>query len=115
MDSHLLYTVTKRLLFHVVWKETDDAGWIYCGLSSDLKRDLLEESINSHFQNEKIYFVLDRKQTCELDISNAIATIASNIDERDFALWSIDFKKVMSFNKIGIFRIGTCTVNQNIK
>jgi len=76
---------------------------------------LLTESINSHFLDEKIYLVLDRKKTSELNTVNAITTIASNIDKRDFSLWSLDFKKVMDFNKIGIFRIGTCTVTQNIK
>jgi hypothetical protein len=115
MDSHLIYTVTKRLLYYAKWKETADVGWIYCGLSNDLKTDLLQKSIGNHFQDKKIYFVLDRKQTCEIHTANAIATIASNIDERDFSLWSLDLKKVMSFNKIGIFRIGTCTVDQKIK
>lgn len=115
MDNHLIYTVTKRLISHVVWQETPDVGWLYCGLSDDLKTDLLIECINTHFLDEKIYFVLDRKQTCALDKANAITTIASNIDKRDFSLWSLDFKKVMNFNKIGIFRIGTCTVTQNIK
>ena len=76
---------------------------------------MLTESINSHFLDEKIYLVLDRKKTNELNTVNAITTIASNIDKRDFSLWSLDFKKVMDFNKIGIFRIGTCTVTQNIK
>ena len=115
MDNHLVYTVSKRLITHVAWQETDNIGWLYCGLSGDLKTDLLRESINEHFESEKIYFVLDRKQTSELDTVNAIANIASNIDKRNFSLWSMDFKKVMDFNKIGIFRIGTCTVTQNIK
>lgn len=115
MDAHLIYTVAKRLISYVAWQPSDDIGWLYCGLSDDLKTDFLTESINNHFQDEKIYLVLDRKQTRELDTVNAIAAIASNIDKRDFSLWSLNFEKVMDFNKIGIFRIGMYTANQNIK
>ena len=49
MYNHLIYTVTKRLINHVVWQETPDVGWLYCGLSDDLKTDLLIECINTHF------------------------------------------------------------------
>jgi hypothetical protein len=114
MDAHLIYTVANRLISHVTWQPTEDIGWLYCGLSDDLKTDLLDESINKHFQDQKIYLILYRKETCEIATVDAIATIASTIDKRDFSLWNLDFKKVMDFNKIGIFRIGTCTATPHL-
>jgi hypothetical protein len=43
--------------------------------------------------------------------NKAVAVVKRHIESMDVALWSLDFKKVIEINKIGVFRKGTCTAN----
>ena len=103
MDSRLIYTSTAKLETLVAW----DKEWTYFGNRDEVRLDLVESIINSHFDEEGIFLKRGRRDSLELSKSNAIHFIKSDLGEADFSLWAKSLKKVIKFSKIGVLLKGS--------
>ena len=101
MDSRLIFTSTTKLSHTLQW-----ADWIHIGTGSELKVDLLLESIVKIFPPKKLLLVRGRTNSIEIDKEKVFETISSLFDKEDFQLWDLPMTICISFNKIGVMRVG---------
>lgn len=107
MDSKLIHIKAQRLLSKGDLDQLPNGGWQYCGRSDDLKVSLLAQAIERQFADDNnVYFIFSRHDSRLEPKADLIDLITSNIDERNFTLWSENFCKVMEFNSIGVYRFG---------
>jgi hypothetical protein len=80
--------------------------WIYCGIGDDTKEDVIDNMINEYFQHSVLYFVSNRKESCEINKQNILERIKKELGQNELFVWDVNFKKVIEFNKIGVMRSG---------
>lgn len=91
-----------------LWKnEGMDDGWMYFGDDKKINGELIIAEINSHLTTSELLLVLDRTSSKKIARESAFESIKEHLLLRDFSLWDIDFKHVVEFNRIGVFRKGT--------
>ncbi len=106
MDSRLIYKASRHL--QPLWKnEGMDDGWMYFGDDKKINGELIIAEINSHLTTSELLLVLDRTSSKKIARESAFESIKEHLLLRDFSLWDIDFKHVVEFNRIGVFRKGT--------
>lgn len=84
-----------------------DGGWMYFGDDKKIKSEFIIAEINNHLTTSEILLVLDRSTSKKIARKSAFESIKEHLLVRHFSLWDIDFKRVVQFNLIGVFRKGT--------
>ncbi len=105
MDSKNIYISSQTYLKNVAWiKNNSDTEWIY--ISNDtLKIDLL---IDNFFEREsEFYLITDRHCSKQADKEQILKNTKDYLENYDFLIWNLRFNKVIEFNDIGVYRIGT--------
>jgi hypothetical protein len=95
-----------------VWH--DNTEWIYCGLSNDFKKGMVDTHLKEHFSDNSLYFVLTRTGSYELAFEEALPKIKKLIDSHRFSIWNTAFTKIMEFSTVGVFRRGSCAGNTSL-
>ena len=105
MDSKNIYISSQTYLKNVAWiKNNSDTEWIYIG-NDTLKIRLL---IDSFFEHElQFYFVNDRHNSKRTNKEQILENTKDYLENNDFLIWNLRFNRVIEFNKIGVYRIGT--------
>lgn len=62
--------------------------------------------ISELFGDSKIYFVVDRHNSFELELSNAVNILKSELQKTNVILCDKELTKILEFNKIGVVRKG---------
>lgn len=81
-------------------------AWIFCDVGNDMKKDVIENIINQHFEAEKLFFVNARKNSSELSNKEILERIENELEDHEIFIWDTHFEKVIEFNKIGVLRSG---------
>lgn len=80
-----------------------DSEWFYIG-DDTLK---LNSLIDLVFADEQpLYLVTDRHSSKQLSKSETFENTKNLLEKTQFSIWDLNFKKVIEFNKIGVYRIG---------
>jgi hypothetical protein len=111
MDSRLIYKTSQHLQSQVSWEKVSESEWIYCGTLGEVKYDIVESHLNIFFKTEKAYVSITRKDSFDINKATLFESIKDIIGSKDFFIWNEDFKKVIEFSKIGVFRKGLSAFN----
>ncbi len=82
--------------------KTNWGEWIYCGVGSDIKEDVIDEAIKEHFLDSILYFVSTRKGSSEINKQDILEKIKKELAQNELFIWDTNFKKVIKFDKIGV-------------
>ncbi len=107
LTSRVIYEKSKHLQSNVKWILIDDVEWIYGGTTDDLKLNIIINHFDNHFKGFKKFNIsLNRNNSYEVSRNDIEATIIKLIGIENFFIWDSDFKNVIEFNEIGVFRKG---------
>jgi hypothetical protein len=101
MEAHLIYTTHSHLKNLVIWSE-----WIYCGVGTDIKEDVINKMVHEYFGDVIIYLVTNRTESGEINKPDILGKIKKELERKELFLWDTNLKKVIEFNKIGVMRKG---------
>jgi len=79
--------------------------WVYCGVGSDTKEDVINKAVDEYFQDSIIYCVSNRRESSEVNKQNVLERI-KELEQNNIFLCDANFKKVIWFDKIGVMRFG---------
>ena len=104
MDSKNIHISSQTYLKNMFWLPNGtESEWNFIG--NDVIK--LQSLINSIFKTDQtLYLVTDRHNSLEEDKIKILEYSKLLIEQKDFLIWDIHFKKVVEFNKIGVYRIG---------
>jgi hypothetical protein len=105
MDSKNIYISSQVFSRKTLWlrNHSADSEWFFIG-SDTLKLNVL---IDSFFAEEQtLYLATDRNNSMQLPKFELLEKAYSFIEKLDFSIWDLGFKKVIEFDKIGVYRIG---------
>ena len=108
MESKLIYTASEAMKLKIFWtKVAEDSEWTYFGDDIEINRNIVNESINNYFPNDKsLYISWKRQQSFEANKIETIELIEKLLGKESFFVWNTQFKKVIEFNRIGVMRRG---------
>lgn len=109
MESRLIYAVVNSLKSNITWIKQSQTEWIYVGLQSELKSELINNKIKATFANQNIYLILGRSDSLEISRDNILVEILTRMGKEDILICDMKFSKFIEFNKLGIMRIGSKT------
>lgn len=110
MDSRLIFEANKTYQYKIVWTKLipdSDSEWITYNIEDSKSRENIKEIIELIFKSDILYVSIDRKNSFSSDKETIFDRIKNHLQKEIFFVWSSDFKVVMEFNKIGIFRFGS--------
>lgn len=105
MDSKNIYISSQVFSRKTLWlrNHSADSEWFFIG--SDTSK--LNVIIDSFFAEEQaLYLVTDRHNSKQLSKSETLENAKDLLEKTQFSIWDFNFKKVIEFNKIGVYRIG---------
>ncbi len=106
MDSRLLYSATESLKYKLDYHIKNKPDFIHFGTGLSVKYSLVNNIIKSHFENDVLYLVYKRTKSGLLNTKEIKDTYKLILGKETFHLWNKDFTKAISFDKIGVLRIG---------
>ncbi|MFL5787125.1 MAG: hypothetical protein ACJ748_03660 [Flavisolibacter sp.] len=106
MDSRLIYSSSAGLKHKINWRKAEGEEWIYYGNGNEVKKDLVIQKIQEHFNNKILYVAFTREGSFITDTENVIERIESILGISDFLIWDSKFKSAMEFSYIGVLRVG---------
>lgn len=109
MESRLIHISSSTYLSKVKWElpfEGADSEWVYFGLGNELDLALVEKVIDQHLQSEELMLDLGRHRSRQINSRAMIREFGEIIAVSGFVLWDTNFRSVIQFGQIGIFRKG---------
>lgn len=105
MDSKNIYISSQTYLKSVNWiRNNSDTEWMYIG-NDTLKIGSL---IDNFFELEsQFYFVTDRHNSKQVDKKQILERTKDYLENNGFLVWNLRFKKIIEFDKIGVYRVCT--------
>ena len=107
MDSALIYAASDSLKFKVKWQSArPESEWIYFGAQDEVNIPLALKTINEYFADGPLNIAFGRKDSIQVNKAEIQKAIQAALGKISFFVWDKDFKRVIEFNHIGVFRIG---------
>src|SRR5579875_1989902 len=106
MDSRLIHKTSEKLIANIDWIKPFDTEWIYCGSKGEVKFDVVEKELNEFLDSDMLYVVITRNNSFETSKQNLLPSISNIVGSKNLFIWNENFKKVIEFNQIGVFRKG---------
>jgi len=106
MNSRLIYESSKTYIRNVEWvfpENSKENEW-RCFEIKNI--DQISKIIQNYFGKDKLYFVISRNESFESELNDIFDKIKYLIGETNFYIWNLSFKKVIEFDKIGVYRKG---------
>ena len=108
MESRLIYESNKTYLNHVEWIKAENAGseWSFFGNDENIGEIQIRKILDENFDDENLYFVFSRNESSEMNKNELVKKISKVFRYYNFTVWNNNFRKVIEFNKVGIYRNG---------
>lgn len=107
MESRLIYESNKIYINKIIWSIfRNESEWIFLDIDKETDEKKLQKIINENFHEENLYFVTTRNDSVQISKKDISKKIAENFRHINIIIWNDNFKKVIEFNKNGVFRIG---------
>ncbi|MEP1151197.1 MAG: hypothetical protein ABJH08_05660 [Balneola sp.] len=108
MDSKNIFIACSAMLQKVQWdKASEDSEWYYIGEGENLNSELAQSKINGFFIETSLYLVTDRHSSKKIHKENAVEEIQNALIKfPEPTICTKDFKRFITFNKIGIAKHG---------
>lgn len=107
MDSKNIYIGCNAMMQKVEWgKLKDNNEWQFVGGGKDFLLEEVQKRVNQFFSGERVFFVLDRHKSKEIDKEVAAQEVKNNLEKNTITLCEKNFKKFMMFHYIGVVRQG---------
>jgi hypothetical protein len=104
MDSQGIHKASENLKRHLDLINPSEAEWIYCGSKGEVKFDVVKTHLDDFFEELFCYVAITRKESFKTNKKSLFDNIKDHIGVINFFVWSEDFRKVIEFNDIGVFR-----------
>lgn len=108
MEPRLIFEANKTYQYKISWNKPEhlDSEWI--AFKTDEPQAVVEliEHIVNYLDSQVLHVSIGRHDSETLDQPNIRTFIEPLLNEQDFAIWDEHFKKVIDFNKIGVYRLG---------
>ena len=106
MDTRLIYEKAKHRNLKVDYDNADDSGWVSIGRLDSMDIELAQEIILNWFDENKIYFAINRQTAGEITKENAIDYIVKHESIEKVIFCDLDFRKFVEYDHIGVLRKG---------
>lgn len=111
MDSAFIHKTSEKLRPRIDWIKPSDTEWIYCGSKGEVKFDVVDTEFNHFLDGDVFYVATTRAKSFKTNKQDLLPSIAEILGSKSFFVWSENFKKVIEFNHIGVFRKGVFNAN----
>jgi hypothetical protein len=81
------------------------SDWIFCGVGSDTKDDVIKQAVDDYFQDAGLFCVSTKKASGEIIKQNILGRI-KDLEQNDILICDANFKKAIWFNSIGVMKYG---------
>ncbi|WP_291133265.1 hypothetical protein [Flavobacterium sp. UBA7682] len=108
MESRIIYESDKTYLNGIHWikpKIDSQTEWLYLNPENIAEKDF-EKIFDSNFNCEKLYFVINRSESKEVNQSEAYTEIKLLYGQIKFRVWNENFESVVEFDN-EVYRKGT--------
>lgn len=102
----LIYSIVNSGQLNLNWQKNNESEWIHIGTGDSIKKEFLIQKVIEVFKEAKIYIVLGRENSKEINIDNIEQEIIPRIEKENFKICDKSFTKFIEFRNIGIIRIG---------
>lgn len=108
MEPRLIYESNKTYFQKAKWlrNENTESEWHFIGIENNVGEKEINKILVENFDDENLYFVMSRNESSEMNKTELTKKISEVFRNFDFTVWDKKFRKVIEFNKIGIYRIG---------
>ena len=105
MDSRLIFESSKTFLDKVEWTMGNhpDSEWHNLEINSTNHLHLI---IEEFFITETLHVTVGRNDSFTVNKNEIYNKIKDYYCKADFLIWNENFKKVIQFNRIGVYRTG---------
>jgi hypothetical protein len=108
MDSETILKSDKIYLNQIVWEKSSENEW---KSSNQLPNERNVTEILRKFKDSRFYLVIDNVDASEIEKPKLVNLIKTLYGEKDFRIWTRNFRFVIEFNKTKIYREGTIKEN----
>jgi len=106
LDSKNIHIATRHARSKIAWMNCGESEWVYIGEKEDFNLQKVDKEIASFFHEDRIYLSVDRHTGFEVSKDKAAWNVLKYLSN-DVFLAGEDFRNIMEFNKMGIFRRGS--------
>ena len=107
MDCNAILNAARHHQGLITWMRDGEYEWRHCGTGDEFDLTLVTAVVESHFAMNEIYFVGNRKDCGSLSRESASSIVRDYLKSGRASLWSPAFDRVIEFNPIGVFRLGS--------
>jgi hypothetical protein len=111
MDSRLIHKTSEKLKFKVDWIKPSETEWIYCGEAGEVNWDIVAKELYNFFDDDIFHVATTRTNSFTIDKEELLSSINDLVGRKNFFMWNEEFKKMVEFNHIGVFRKGVFGIN----
>ena len=105
MDSKNIFIGCNVMMRKAEWEKLKDNNeWQFVGEGKDFLLEKVQKRVDEFFSGERVFFVLDRHKSKEIDKEMAAQEVKNNLHQNSITLCEKDFKKFMMFHYIGVVR-----------
>ena len=106
MDAKNIFIACSYMKSKIFWDSLNGNEWSFVGIAEDFKQEKVQSFLNEYFDEELVYFVTDKRASCEIELVNATNKLAETFEDEDVIICDKSFRKMVEFNKIGVARHG---------
>lgn len=110
MESRIIFESNKTYISKVAWlrkSEQLESEWVHYGKGDKLNIDLIIKAIKTHLENNILQVSVSRQNSFSTTKEDFLTATDKLLGTDNFEVWDYDFKKVIQFNNIGVFRVGS--------
>jgi hypothetical protein len=111
MDSRLIHKTSEKLKFKIDWIKLSETEWVYCGEAGEVKWDIVAKELYSFFDDDIFHVATARTNSFTVDKEELLSSINNLVGRKNFFIWNEEFKMMVEFNRIGVFRKGVFNID----
>lgn len=106
MDSKNIHIACSHMKGKIDWKRDLDNEWSFVGVGNHFKENEVDNFIKSFFQEDELYFVIDRHNSYSIARDIAAKRVKESLKEQSITLCDHSFSKMIEFHYIGVAKHG---------
>ena len=103
MESRAIYESDKTNIQKIEWLKLDDSEWKYLDAQPAEKNI---KDIVKYLKDSKLYLVTNQNESKEIENAQLGNVLRNLHGQKDFKIWTRNFRYVVELNKVGIYRKG---------
>ncbi|TDX13388.1 hypothetical protein [Flavobacterium sp. S87F.05.LMB.W.Kidney.N] len=114
MDSKQLFRLYNSKFFKANWlnengelaQNDGEVKWLYCGINQDFDSEIVNEAINTTFEEDEVYLFISSNKSSLVSKSIVAEEIGKMLHKKEIGVMNISCTKIIHFTTYGVFESG---------